>query len=55
MGYKNIKENWGEMSIISLKISGKIREFFPEIVVAALHNSALSCFILNETSDMVQQ
>jgi len=36
MGFKNIRENQWKMSIISLKISGKIREYFPEIVVATL-------------------
>ena len=32
----NIRENHGEMSSISRKILGKIREFCPEIAVAAL-------------------
>jgi len=34
MGDKNIRENQGEMSIISLRIFWKTREFFLEIVVA---------------------
>ena len=34
MGCKDIRENQGTMSRIPLKISGKIREFFSEIVVA---------------------
>jgi len=36
MGFKNIRENQWKMSIISLKISGKIREFFPVMAVATL-------------------
>ena len=40
MGCKNIKENQGERSIISLK-TGKIREYFPEIVVATLINECM--------------
>ena len=40
---KNSRENQGKMRIISLKISGKIREFCPEIVLATLH-----CLIFNK-------
>ena len=36
MGCKNIRESQGKISIMSLKISVKIREFFPEMVVATL-------------------
>ena len=35
-GYKNIRENQEEKNSISLKISGKIREFFPQIVEVTL-------------------
>ena len=35
-GCNNIRENQEKMSSISLKISGKIREFFPQIVVPTL-------------------
>ena len=35
-GYKIIRENQGEMSRISLQISEKIRELFPEILLAIL-------------------
>ena len=37
MGGKDIKENQGKMNIILLKISGKIREIFHEILVATLN------------------
>ena len=39
MGCKNIKESQRKISSISLKISGKIKECFPEIVGAALSQS----------------
>jgi len=35
-GYRNIRKSEGEMSRISLNISGKIREFAPEILVGNL-------------------
>ena len=35
-GYRNIGENQGILSRILLKISGEIRVFFPEILVATL-------------------
>ena len=35
-GYKHIRENQGKMNTPSLRISGKIREVFPELLVATL-------------------
>ena len=37
MSCKNIKENQRNISNISLKISGEIRQFFPEVVMATLY------------------
>ena len=36
-GYKNFRENQGDMSRTSLKVSGKTRELFLEIMEAVLN------------------
>ena len=48
-GYENIRENQGKLNNISLKMSGKIREFFTQIVVATL---LIQLYSLSTDSDI---
>ena len=47
--YKNVRGNQGKLNSISLKMSGKIREFFTQIVVATL---LIQLYSLSTDSDI---